>query len=103
MPEQDLSYLAADVAALAGRLDQVIAELADILARKAKITNTIFAALGDADFDECERAAGQTGIRRLVGGCLDVHALMRDWCITDRIPRHYLDDSPPPAPLRLVE
>jgi hypothetical protein len=105
LPDKDYTHLAPAVTALADRLDTVIAELADVLAARQQLSDQLFALLGDADFDECDRAAEETGMRRLIGGCLQAHALLRGWCLPDKVEQQIMGDDfgPPRPPLRLVD
>jgi hypothetical protein len=94
--DPDYTHLAPAVTALGDQLEAVVDDLARLLAAKDQLSDRIFELLGDdAEFEEGERAAEETGFRRLIGLSLEAHAQLRAWCIPDRIERARGNDYGP--------
>jgi hypothetical protein len=101
--EQAYDDLAAQVAALAGRLEAFIAELGDLTAASERIWDRLF--------DRCseiESAGGlweqgiyDAGGPRLAELWMRLHGLVRPWCIERLLSGD--DDPPPQPPLRIVD
>ena len=95
--------LAAQVAALAGRLEAFIGELAGLTSASERVWDRLF--------DRCseiESAGGQweQGIHDAGGPLLAelwmrVHSLVRPWCVERLLSSD--DDPPPQPPLRIVD
>jgi hypothetical protein len=92
LSDNDFTRLAPAVTALGDQLETAIRELREILAARQQLSDRMFELLADADADECERAAAETGIRRLTGLSLQAHALLRPWCLPDRAERERGND-----------
>src|SRR5215467_7731999 len=82
----DVEALPEAVTALADRLESILADLDDALRAKRQLFDALWQAMADrgGDVDDIDRAVDDTGMRRLIGLCLEAHALLRPWCLPDR-------------------